>query len=338
VECYNYSPLIYAFHQENIAITGTGTLDGGAASGNWWGWNERIYILPFIRTQALQNKASRRLRSMARQDIPVEKRVFGLGNYLRPNFVQIYNSRNILIEGITIINPPMWAIHPVLSENITIRNISVISSGPNTDGCNPESSRDVLIENSYFSTGNDCIAIKSGRDADGRRINVPSENIIIRNCIMHNGFGGVVIGSEVSGNVRNVFVEDCIMDSPDLGRILRIKTNSLRGGVIENIFMRNIQVGQVKRAILYIDYHYKEGDSGNKLPVVRNIKMENITAENAPRAVFINAYRRAPVSGVYILNSSFRGVRQKDLINHVENFQTHNVYVNDQPRLATGEQ
>jgi polygalacturonase len=337
-ECYNYSPFIYAYGLENIAITGKGILDGNGTAGNWWGWTERKYILPFIRNQALQTPASNKLRTMANNKVPVEDRQFGPGHFLRPNFIQFYKCRNILIEGITVIDPPMWAIHPVLSENITVRNISVISNGPNTDGCNPESSRNVLIENSYFSTGNDCIAIKSGRDADGRRINVPSENIIIRNCVMHNGFGGVVIGSEVSGNVRNVFVEDCVMDSPEPARVLRIKTNSMRGGIVENIFMRNIRAGQLKRAVLYIDYHYKEGDRGKMKPVVRNIRMENITAEKAPRAVYINAYRRAPVSDIYILNSSFRGIQKKDMIRYVENFRTHNVYINDQPRVASSVQ
>jgi polygalacturonase len=145
---------------------------------------------------------------------PVEQRIFGDGHLLRPNFIQPYRCQNILIEGVTITNAPMWIINPVLSTNVTVRGVTVTSHGPNNDGCNPDSSRDVLIENCLFDTGDDCIAIKSGKDADGRRVNVPSENIIIRNCTMKDGHGGVVLGSETSGGVRNVFAEDCVMDSP----------------------------------------------------------------------------------------------------------------------------
>lgn len=225
----------------------------------------------------------------------------------------------------------MWVIHPVLSENITISNVSVKSHGPNNDGCNPESSRNILIQDCYFDTGDDCIAIKSGRNADGRRLNVPAENIIVRRCTMRDGHGGVVMGSEISGNVRNIFAEDCIMDSPNLDRIIRIKTNSLRGGTIENIFVRNINVGKVRQAILHIDFDYEEGDAGTFTPIVRNINIENVTSQSSDRAVFINAYERAPVKGITIKNSSFNNVKKEDRINHVKDFNVENVLVNGEP-------
>jgi polygalacturonase len=189
-ECYNYSPFIYAFEQENIAITGDGTLDGQSDSANWWFWKGAWSRRTWDIVPENQAKATAVLRQMAEDGVPVEERIFGEGHYLRPNFIQFYNSRNILMEGITVINSPMWVIHPVLSENITISNISVVSHGPNNDGCNPESSRNILIKDSYFDTGDDCIAIKSGRNADGRRVNVPSENIIVQRCTMRDGHGG----------------------------------------------------------------------------------------------------------------------------------------------------
>lgn len=327
-ECYNYSPLIYAYNQENIAVTGHGVLDGQADAQNWWYWKGAWSRRTWEIVAENQAEATARLRQMAEDGVPVEERVFGEGQYLRPNFIQFYKSTNILMEGITIINSPMWVIHPVLSENITISNISVISHGPNNDGCNPESSRNILIKDSYFDTGDDCIAIKSGRNADGRRLNTPSENIIVQRCTMRDGHGGIVMGSEISGNVRNVFAEDCIMDSPNLDRIIRIKTNSLRGGTIENIFVRNISVGEVKRAILYVDYYYEEGDAGPFTPEVRNIHIENINSQKSERVIFINSYERSPLHGLYISNCSFNGVEKENEINFVEHFEISNVTIN----------
>src|SRR5213594_542198 len=157
-----------------------------------------------------------RLFDMGEKGVPVEQRVMGEGSFLRPNFIQPYRCRNVLIEGVTIQNSPMWEIHPVLCSNIIVRGVKISSHGSNNDGCDPESCQDVLIEDCVFDTGDDCIAIKSGRNNDGRRVNVPSENIIIRNSTMKDGHGGVVMGSECSGGIRNVFIENCHMDSPNL--------------------------------------------------------------------------------------------------------------------------
>lgn len=330
-ELYNYSPFIYAYEQENIGVTGEGKLDGQSTSAHWWQWKGEWARRTWEIGPENQAASNAILRKMAEDGVPVEERIFGPGHYLRPNFIQFYKCKNILMEGVTIINSPMWVIHPVLSENITISNISVISHGPNNDGCNPESSRNILIQNSLFDTGDDCIAIKSGRNADGRRINMPSENIIVRGCTMRDGHGGVVMGSEISGNVRNIFAEDCIMDSPNLDRIIRIKTNSLRGGVIENIFVRNINVGNVKQAILHIDFDYEEGDAGEFTPEVKNIHLENITSRSSERAVFIKAYERSPVDGVYIKNCKFNGVEKENQINFIENLVLENVYLNGKP-------
>jgi polygalacturonase len=330
-ELYNYSPFIYAYEQMNVGITGKGILDGQASSAHWWPWKGAWSRKTWEIGAENQAKSNAILRKMAEDGVPVEKRIFGPGHYLRPNFIQFYKCSNILMDGITIINSPMWVIHPVLSENITINNISVISHGPNNDGCNPESSRNILIQNSLFNTGDDCIAIKSGRNADGRRINIPSENIIVRRCTMRDGHGGVVMGSEISGNVRNIFVEDCVMDSPNLDRIIRIKTNSLRGGIIENIFVRNINVGSVKQAILHIDFDYEEGDAGEFTPEVRNIHLENITSQSSERAVYIKSYERSPVDRVYIKNCSFNGVEKENEINFITNLRLENVFVNEEP-------
>jgi len=196
--------------------------------------------------------------------------------------------------------------------------VEIMSHGPNNDGCNPESCRDVLIEDCVFDTGDDCIAIKSGRNDDGRRLGVPSENIVIRRCTMKDGHGGVTIGSEISGGCRNVFAEDCRMDSPNLDRVLRLKSNAARGGVIENIFMRNVTVGQVSDAVLQIDFLYEEGANGAYPPTARNVVMENLSVNRTPRVLNVLGFPGATISGVRIYNSSFMQVKGPDVVKEAD--------------------
>jgi len=323
----NYSPFIYAYDQENIAITGEGTLDGQADHTGWWPWTGDPDD-GWKKGNPHQKTDREALLRMGEEGVPVEKRVFGEGHYLRVNFIQPYKCKNILIEGISIKRSPMWEIHPVLCENVTVRKVTVISHGPNNDGCNPESSKDVLIKNCYFNTGDDCIAVKSGRNADGRRVNVPSENIVIQGCTMKDGHGGVVIGSEISGSCRNVFAEDCIMDSPNLERALRIKTNSRRGGVVENIFMRNITVGKVSDAVIRIYFNYEEGDVGQHTPIVRNIYLSHITSKKSKYALLLDGYERSPISNINLEKCEFNSVKQANILNHVTDLNMKQVYVN----------
>jgi len=220
-------------------------------------------------------------------------------------------------------------INPVLCENVSVIGVSVEGLGPNNDGCNTESSKYVLIKDSFFNTGDDCIAIKSGRNNDGRRINIPSENIVIQNCKMKEGHGGVVIGSEISGGVKNVFAENCLMNSPNLDRAIRIKTNSVRGGTIENLFVRNIEVGEVKEAVLTINFFYEEGDGGEFTPSVKNVVLENVTSNKSSYALLIRAYDRSPVTGLKILNCKFRNVKDGNIIENVKSPIIEAVQIND---------
>jgi polygalacturonase len=318
VECMNYSALIYAYGQENIAITGKGLLDGQGSNDNWWSWkgNDKYGWKEGMPNQKIGRD---KLFKMGEDIIPPEKRIMGEGYYLRPNFVQFYKSKNILISDVTFKNSPMWFINPVLCQNVSVIGVTVQGLGPNNDGCDPESSKDVLIRGCFFNTGDDCIAIKSGRNNDGRRINVTSENIVIQNCVMKEGHGGVVIGSEISGGSRNVFAENCTMSSPNLERAIRIKTNSVRGGKIENIFVRNIEIGEVKQAVLTINFFYEEGDSGNFTPSVNNIELENVTSKKSSYALWVKAYERSPVTGLKIINCEFSNVKENSII---ENFKS----------------
>lgn len=326
MELMHTSPLIYAYQQQNIAVTGEGTLDG-QGKANFWKWegrpawggdpkgiNSRIYI--------------DKLYDLMTRGVPVSERVFGEGHYLRPNFIQPYKCKNVLIEGVKIIDSPMWEVHPVLCENVTVRKIHISTHGPNNDGCNPESCKDVLIEDCYFDTGDDCIAIKSGKNEDGRRINVPSENIIVRNCVMKDGHGGITIGSEISGGVRNVFAENNTLDSQKLWTALRVKNNASRGGKLENLYFRNIKVGQVSMAAVVIDFNYGEGAKGAHTPVVRNYVVENLTCQKAQRAVDLQGLNNAPVEEIIMKNCTFEKTEKENIVKNVNQIKLENVRIN----------
>ena len=306
VELMNYSPLIDAFECEDVAITGEGTLDGQADEAHWWNWKPEKSPQP-------QSDDRKALFKQNDDGVPVAQRIYGAGHFLRPTFVEPYRCKNVLIEGVTIRNAPFWVLHPTLCTNVTIRRVTVIGHGPNTDGCDPESCRDVLIEDCVFDTGDDCIALKSGRNADGRRINVPIENVVIRGCQMNAGHGGITIGSEVSGGARNIYAEKTRMDSPNLERGLRLKTNSARGGVIENIFARDIEIGNVQLAPIEIDLRYMS-ESGTFIPTVRNIVVERMHSAHSRHGLYIRGLDKTPLRGVVVRDSMFRGVTNGHVI------------------------
>ncbi len=188
----------------------------------------------------------------------------------------------------------------------------------------------MLIDNCFFDTGDDCIAIKSGRNNDGRRLNVPTENIIIRNCTMREGHGGITVGSEISGGVRNLFAHDCKMDSPDLWTALRVKNNASRGGKLENFYFKNIQIGQVSRSVVEIDFNYEEGAKGDHIPVVRNYVVENLTCTTGNRAVDLQGLDNAPIYDVTLTNCTFGTVKNQSVLKNVKGLKLTNVKVDGQ--------
>ena len=325
LDCWNLSPLIYAYQAKDIAITGKGTIDGGGSRETWWPWvsSERFGYKEGMTVHQWKETSRPRLLKCAEDGIDMDQRRFGPQDGLRPQMINLNQCEGILIEDVTLLRSPFWVIHPLLSTDITVRGVHINNDGPNGDGCDPESCDRVLIENCYFNTGDDCIAIKSGRNNDGREggqgryAGRPSKNIIIRNCKMQNGHGGVVIGSEISGGCQNVYAENCEMDSPNLDRVLRIKTNSCRGGVIENINMRNITVGQCKEAVLKIntDYEPKEVCCRGFYPTVRNVTMEKVTCQKSKYGVMIVGYEDKDlaytVNNITVRNCEFNGVQDK---------------------------
>ncbi|SFL70502.1 glycoside hydrolase family 28 protein [Pelosinus propionicus] len=327
VELYNYSPLIYSYEAENLAITGEGVLDGNGDKEHWWPWKGKKEY-GWQEGQPHQAEDRDILFAMAERNVSVKERRFGSGHYLRPSFIQFYNSKNILIEGVTIKDSPMWQISPVLCENITIDKVKIIGHGPNTDGFDPDSCKNVVIKNCYFDNGDDCIAIKSGRNADGRRINIPCENIVIQNNYMKDGHGGITIGSEISGSVRNVFADNNVMDSLNLDRALRFKTNSVRGGIIENIYFRNTVVKSIGEEILIVDMNYEEGDVGEYTPIIRNIFVENLESYGGKTGFLMSAYKRTPITNVQFKNCTLHNVEIPFVFKNVEQLVFKNVNIN----------
>jgi len=222
----------------------------------------------------------------------------------------------------------MWEIHPVLCRNVIVQNVKIDSHGPNNDGCDPESCTDVLIKACHFDTGDDCIAIKSGRNADGRRLHTPTENIIVQGCWMKDGHGGITAGSEISGGVRNLFAENCRLDSPNLDHALRVKNNAMRGGLLEQLHFRNIEVGQVAHAAITIDFNYEEGAKGSFTPVVRDYTVDNLRSGRSKHALDVQGLSAAPVINLRLTNCTFDNVAEGSIVKNVKDATLDNVRIN----------
>ena len=340
LDCYNLSPCIYAFGQTDIALTGKGTIDGGGSRETWWpwcgaphfGWKEGMVSQKLEARPRLLKNGEDGVPMKDEQGQPTKERTFGPKDGLRPQLVNFTECQRILIEDVTMLDSPFWVIHPLKSQDIIVRGVHINNDGPNGDGCDPESCDRVLIENCFFNTGDDCIAIKSGRNRDGRERAMPSQNIIIRNCEMKNGHGGVVIGSEISGGAKNIFAHNCVMDSPNLDRVLRIKTNSCRGGIIEDIYVKDIQVGQCGESVLKInlDYEHNEVCCRGNYPVVRNVLMENVTCQKSRYGVqIIGLEEDTFVNDITVRNCRFNGVQQGNTITgKTRGIQFDGLYVN----------
>jgi len=319
-EVYNYSPLIYARNASDIAITGQGVLNG-KGSANFVSW------------KAKQQKDQQALREMGRQGVPVEKRVFGKGHYLRPAFVEFVNCKNILIENITLTDATFWVMHPIYCNNVTVRGVTVDSRNFNSDGCDPESSTNVLIENCHFVTGDDGIAIKSGRDNDGWKVGKPTENVIIRNCSFTSETNGVCVGSEISGGVRNVFIEN--VQVPKAGNAIYFKSNLDRGGFIEQIRIRNVTADSLKTALVKVEPDYKSEKSQHYPTRFNDYVIENISANYVrDYGVDIRGFKDLPVSDITIRKLTVKKATQLVRLENAERIHVIESTINGIPVTA----
>lgn len=301
-ECTNFSPCIYAYKAENIAIVGRGLIDGQGKV--WWDTMRKVRTPAADKTKAEPSKWAK-LFAESNPDSPLKARWEAMGNFLRPPMIQPFECRNVRIEGVSLQNPPFWTVNPVYCDNVTVTGISIKNpeDSPNTDGINPDSCRNVHISDCHISVGDDCITIKSGRDADGRRVARPCENITVTNCTMLDGHGGVVIGSEMSGGVRKVTIANCIFDGTERG--IRIKTTRGRGGAVEDIRVSNVVMSNVKRTPFDLNMYYEkvpEEPVSERTPALRNMHFSDITVKGAPVAGFILGLPEMPAENVTFTN------------------------------------
>ena len=346
VELMNYSPFIYAFGAENVAVTGCGVLNGQADFDVWWSWRgprswkgAKSGTSSGWREGMPYQKASRSLlMDMAADGLPVKKRLFGEGHYIRSAMIEFNRCKNVLIEDVTIRNAAFWSVHPVLSTNVTARGVSIDNPvGANADGIDPECCTDVLIENCSFDTGDDCISIKSGRDHDGRRINAPCRNVVISGCHFSSERSAISCGSESSGGVRNIFVEN--VTATTVFRLFRIKTNTNRGGVTENIHIRNATVTEALENFIEIQTNFseplKDGPGAVKgqkyIPVIRNISLVDITCGPVWRVFNLPGTRETPIRNLLLRRLTTGPAKKQNVLSHLLNPVADRVSINGKP-------
>ena len=314
-ECLNYSPLVYAYQATGVAITGRGVLFGNGQA-HFAGWRAR------------QDADVNRLRQMGIDGVPVHQRVFGPGHFLRPGMIQLWGCRDVLLQDFSVVDAPFWGIHPVYCQNVTVRGVTVRSHNPNNDGVDPESSVDVLVEKCTFDTGDDCIAIKSGRDQDGWRVGQASENIVLRDCDMTSMKAALCLGSEMSGGIRNVFLHDVRVGSTFTG--IYFKTNLDRGGSITHVRIRDVTM---REAELFVNFTTAyQGYRGGKFPPdVRDVRIERVTCERAKTGIRAVGVPEAPLRDLVLRDVTVRETPAPHEIRHVTGLRLENVRLNGAP-------
>ena len=327
IELMNYSPFIYAFEQTDVAVTGSGTLDGQADADHWWPWKANGERPAAGATDAA-------VRRWSARGVPVAERVFGDGGLLRPNFIQPYRCTNVLIEGVTIVNSPMWEIHPVLCTNVTVRGVN--DPQPRAEQRRlrsrvvPRRADRALHVRHRRRLHRDQVGPQRRRPPRSTR---PIENVIVRDCEMKDGHGGVTIGSEISGGARNIFAEHCRMDSPHLDRALRFKTNAVRGGVIEHVYdarRHRRRGGRGDRGGGLLST--RKGDHGGFTPVLRDVDVRNVTSKKSRYAFLLKGYARSPIRDVRVSDCAFDNVASPDVLEHVRDLVLARVRVNGQQK------
>ena len=331
----NQSP-ISATGATNIAITGKGIIDG---NGDGWRavksdkltasqWKKKIESGGVLSDDKKTWYPSESFMKGSKMPAnpgalePLKEMSFyeSIKGFLRPNLLVLTNCKYILLEGVTFQNSPAWCLHPLMSEHLTVRDVFVKNPwyAQNGDGIDAESCKNVLIENCTFDVGDDALCMKSGRDAEGRKRAMPIENVIIRGCTVYSSHGGFVIGSEMSGGARNIYVNNCTFVGADIG--LRFKTTRGRGGIVENIFIKDIYMKDIPAEAILFDMYYMAKDPvalvGEKrelpkvemkpvdetTPIFRNFHISNVYCNGAEKAIFVRGLPEMHVKDIVLEN------------------------------------
>ncbi|HEY4336103.1 MAG TPA: glycoside hydrolase family 28 protein, partial [Puia sp.] len=345
---------------ENVAITGTGVIDG---NGDAWRpaskdsftaaeWNRKLAVSGSVLSDDgktwFASESARKGSKTKEPGVWEEGKTIEdykeIKDFLRPNLVVLSRCKKALLEGVSFQNSPAWCLHPLMCEDLTLRDVHVRNpwNARNGDGVDIESCKNVLVENSTFDAGDDGICIKSGRDADGRKRAMPTENVIIRNDIVYRAHGGFVIGSEMSGGARNIFVYDCSFMGTDIG--LRFKTTRGRGGIVEKIYVKNIRMKDILHQAVFLDMYYMvkaktlaetHGEGGDAIPAVteatprfRDIHISNIVCDGAQEGIFVRGLPEMSIQDIYLDHMVLKALRGVELI------EAKNISLND-IRLVT---
>ena len=340
---FAHAPLIYANGKQNIAITGRGSLNG--QGWNWW-WRSGRGAPPAGVDPAVANDAWRKLYERIEAGEKLGAADFTLAaEFLRPSLVGLYNCKNILVEDVTLFKSPMWMLHPAYSDDIVIRGVRFVSAdpddqpskegtGPNGDGIDVDSCRNVRISDCFFNTSDDCIVIKSGRDADGLRTARPTEYVTVANCVMYKGHGAIAVGSETSGGIRNVTASNIVSKGTDYG--IRIKSMRGRGGVLENFRFDNWVIEDVQKQAFEITMLYGATEPepvSVRTPLFCNMAFSNITVVNAKQVASIQGLPERAIAQLRFSDINATG-QTGFLADHVADIELHNVRVDAKDRSA----
>jgi len=315
-ELYNYASFLRSYHCNNVAITGKGTIDGNATN-------------TFARMRPQRSSQQDTLRQMGIDLVPVRDRYFGARSIMPPNMIEPFGCKNVLIDGVTILDSPYWVIHPLFCDNVIVRNVTIDSHNKNNDGCDPEYTTNVLIENCRFNTGDDAIAIKAGRDQDAWRIGQKTANIVIRNCEFSSRCNGLCIGSEMAAGVENVYMYDTHVGK--CHSAIYFKSNLDRGGFIRKVWVDNIVIDTVRTAFIRFENNYHGGRGGYHPTKFSDFTIQNIKGGKSNECGFY----AIGVEGVPITNVTLKNVELLDcktpytLVN-AENILFKNVQINGQ--------
>lgn len=350
---YSFSPLIRAFNAHDLAIVSRGetgampVIDGDGEKWQRWMWEGE----GARREQGL-TPAYEALKDVNNADIPIAERVYTdpAADYFRPETMEFFLCQNILVDGVKITNSPFWCVKPVFSQSCTFRNMAFDAMVVNNDGIDPESSKNILIENISFGNHDDNIAIKAGRDKEGRegalvagtklenidseyinngRITGPTENVVIRNC-MFEGHYAICVGSEMSGGVRNVFaLDNYSVTKVNMGFFL--KSSRLRGGVVENIYVNGLKLNQTEGAVIAMIPNYDKADESPYVPTFRNVQIENVSSQSSENGIIIHGWPDQPVQHIWLESIHLNKVEEDLLeVHQSENISIRKVTVNGQ--------